>query len=224
MLPHKTGKKQESLAEESNPNMDILSDTTAWIRDMLKSWKHVYDILEHEILLFLNDSIEEDDEILSAKLRLAAQSELHRITAQPKIMPCSDMISWALDHVDIPSRSVSNHHKTHVGSFRSEYWRVIYKLSFEPKYTYNSSFLLDFEQRECTCCGRIGHDIVKNWWGNPTKFKTDTHGIYSTTYLDAHFLCISMMLRQLFWKKNPTHFTVEWVSIIHEVVEGYTLN
>jgi hypothetical protein len=63
----------------------------------------VYDILEHEILLCPDDSTEEDDETFSAKLRLVAQSELHRIVARPKIMPYNDMISWALDHVDIPS-------------------------------------------------------------------------------------------------------------------------
>jgi hypothetical protein len=103
MSPHKAGKKQESSAEDSNPNMDILSDTTARITDAIKSWKQVYDILEHEILLCPDDSTEEDDETFSAKLRLVAQSELHRIVARPKIMPYNDMISWALDHVDIPA-------------------------------------------------------------------------------------------------------------------------
>jgi len=33
-----------------------------------------------------------------------------------------------------------------------------------------------------------------------------------------------MMLCRLFGRKNPAHFTVEWVSIINEVVEGYTFN
>jgi hypothetical protein len=55
MSPHKAGKKQESSAEDSNPNMDILSDTTARITDAIKSWKQVYDILEHEILLCPDD-------------------------------------------------------------------------------------------------------------------------------------------------------------------------
>ena len=32
------------------------------------------------------------------------------------------------------------------------------------------------------------------------------------------------MLYRLFGRKNPAHFTVEWVSIINEVVEGYTFN
>ena len=98
------------------------------------------------------------------------------------------------------------------------------KLSSEPKYTYNSYFLLDFEWKECTECGRTSHDIIKTWCENPAKLRTDTHGIYSTTSLDAHFLYISMMLCRLFGKKNLTHFIVEWVSIIHEVFEGYPFN
>jgi hypothetical protein len=100
----------------------------------------------------------------------------------------------------------------------------MYKLSSAPKYTYNATFILDFERRECTQYGRTGHDIIKTWWGNPTKFKSDAHGIYSTTSLDAHILYIAMMLCRLFGRKNPAHFTVEWVSIINEVVEGYTFN
>jgi hypothetical protein len=28
----------------------------------------------------------------------------------------------------------------------------------------------------------------------------------------------------LFGKKNPTHFSVEWVAIMNEVAEGYTFN
>ena len=33
-----------------------------------------------------------------------------------------------------------------------------------------------------------------------------------------------MMLCRLFGRKNPTHFHTEWVTIIHEVAEGYTFN
>jgi hypothetical protein len=48
--------------------------------------------------------------------------------------------------------------------------------------------------------------------------------MHATTYLDAHMLYISIMLCHLFGKKNPTHFSVEWVSIMNEVVGGYTFN
>jgi hypothetical protein len=33
-----------------------------------------------------------------------------------------------------------------------------------------------------------------------------------------------MILCRMFGKKNPTHFTIEWVTIIHEVVEVYTFD
>jgi hypothetical protein len=33
-----------------------------------------------------------------------------------------------------------------------------------------------------------------------------------------------MMLCKMFGKKNLAHFTIEWVPIIHEVVEGYTFD
>jgi hypothetical protein len=81
MAPRKAGKKQDSLTEESNPNADILSDTTARLTDVIKSWKQVYDILEQEISLCSDDSVEEEDESFSAKLRHVAKSELHKVAS-----------------------------------------------------------------------------------------------------------------------------------------------
>jgi hypothetical protein len=100
----------------------------------------------------------------------------------------------------------------------------MYKISPTPKNTYNATFLLDFERRECTQYDRNGHDIIKTWWGHMEKFRTDTHGMYATTSLDAHMLYIAMILCRLFGKNNPTHFLVEWVAIMNEVAEGYTFN
>jgi hypothetical protein len=48
--------------------------------------------------------------------------------------------------------------------------------------------------------------------------------MYSTTSLDSHILYIAMILYRLFGKKNPTHFSIKWVDIMNEVVEGYTFN
>ena len=96
MAPHKATKKQDASTDDSNPNTYICSDTTSQIIDAIKSWKQVYDILEHEILLCLNDSAEEEDDSFSTKLRLVAQSQLQKIVARPKIIPYNDMISWAL--------------------------------------------------------------------------------------------------------------------------------
>jgi hypothetical protein len=100
----------------------------------------------------------------------------------------------------------------------------MYKISHTPKYTYNASFLLEFERKECTQYARNGHDIVKSWWGHPEKFRAKAHGMYTMMSLDAHMLYVAMMLCHLFGKKNPTHFSFEWVAITNEVVEGYTFN
>jgi hypothetical protein len=40
----------------------------------------------------------------------------------------------------------------------------MYKLTPNPKYTYNASFIMKFEDDECTKYGRTVHDIVKTWW------------------------------------------------------------
>jgi hypothetical protein len=117
MALRKAGKKQDPFAEEPNPNSDILSDTTARLTDVIKSWKQVYEILEQENSLYSDDSSGGEDESIASKLRQVAKSELHKVAARPKLMPYTDMISWALEHVDIPTRTIYSHQKTIVGSF-----------------------------------------------------------------------------------------------------------
>jgi hypothetical protein len=80
-MPRKYAKMQDASANHSNPNTYVLLDTTPRITYTIKSWKHVYDILEHEIIKFSDDYSKEDDESFSAKLRLVAQSELHKIVS-----------------------------------------------------------------------------------------------------------------------------------------------
>ena len=81
VAPRKAGKKQDASADDSNPNTDVLSDTTPRITDTIKSWKQVYDILEHEIINCPDDSDEEDDQSFTDNLRYVVQSELHKIIA-----------------------------------------------------------------------------------------------------------------------------------------------
>jgi hypothetical protein len=59
------------------------------------------------------------------------------------------MISWALDKVDIPTRSILNDQGVIVGSFRPEHIQVMYKLSLNPKHTFNAEFLAEFQRKEC---------------------------------------------------------------------------
>jgi hypothetical protein len=165
----------------------------------------VFDVLEHEIIKWPNDSVEEEDNFFTSKLRHVAQSELHKIVAQPRIMPYNDMISWALEHVNIQTRSIINHQQVVIDSFRLENLQVMYKLSPTPKYTYNDAFFLEFEIKECTQYVKNDHDIVKTWWGHPEKFRANAHGMYTMTYLDSHMSYVAMMIYRMFGKKNPTH-------------------
>jgi hypothetical protein len=105
-----------------------------------------------------------------------------------------------------------------------EHLQVMYNLSHNPKYIYNDAFMMEFEQNECVQFDRTYLDIVKTWWGIPMKFRADSHGIYSTVSLNEYMFYIVMILCRIFGKKIPTHFPVEWVSIMHEVAEGFTFD
>jgi hypothetical protein len=81
MAPWKMMKKPDMAGEVSNPNVDILSDTTPRATDTVKTWTQVFKILEREIINCPEDSGDEVDESFTAKLRHVAQSELHKIVA-----------------------------------------------------------------------------------------------------------------------------------------------
>jgi hypothetical protein len=100
----------------------------------------------------------------------------------------------------------------------------MYKISPNPKHTYNATFILELEKKECVQNARDDHDIIRTWWGQPEKFRTDTHGVYATMSFDVHMVYVAMMICRLFGKKIPTHFLVEWVFVMNEVAEGYTFN
>ena len=59
-------------------------------------------------------------------------------------MPYNDMISWALEKVDIPTRSILNDQRVIIGSFRPEHIQVMYKISPNPKFIYNAEFIAEF--------------------------------------------------------------------------------
>jgi hypothetical protein len=84
MAPRKMMKKTDAAGEGSNPNADVLSDTTPRAIDSVKSWTQVFEILEHEIINCPEDSGDEVDDTHEAKLRYIAQSELHKIVVHDR--------------------------------------------------------------------------------------------------------------------------------------------
>jgi hypothetical protein len=224
MAPRKNLKKSDEAGEGSNPNSDVLSDTTPHVVDSVRSWMQIFEILEHEVMNCPDDFGDEKTDKTGTKLRVIAEAELHKIATRPKLMPYNDMINWALMNTDVQTRSIINHQKVVVGSFRPEHIQVMYKLSPVSKYIYNAEFVEEFQRKECTEFDQTYPDIIKTWWGVPAKFRADSHGVYATASLNEYMVYIAMMLCRLFGRKIPTHFPAEWVPIMHEVAEGFTFN
>jgi hypothetical protein len=216
MAPKKGPKKSEDTTEISSPEGDVISDTTPHAIDSIKSWRQIYENLDCEIKNSPDDS--------ENHLRDIAESELHKIATRPRLMAYNDMISWALDKVDIPTRSILNDQGAVIGSFRPEHIQVMYKLSPNPKFIYNAEFIAEFQRKECTEADQTYPDLIKGWWRCPSKFRADTHGIYATASLNEYMVYVAMMLCRLFGKKNPCHFPAEWVPFLEEASEGYSFN
>jgi hypothetical protein len=139
-------------------------------------------------------------------------------------MPYNDMIGWALENVDVATRTIYNAQKAVVGSFHPEHVQVMYKLSPTFKHSYNVDFLKKFEEEECPEGVKNYPDLIKDWWARPEKFRADTHGVYATASLDSHMMYVAMMLCRIFGRENSAHFLLSWVPIMHEVAEGFSFN
>jgi hypothetical protein len=171
-----------------------------------------------------DDSGDEEIETLATKYKIVAQSELHKIAMRPRLLPYNDMIGWALENVDIPTRTIFNSQKVAVGSFRPEHLQVMYKLSPTPNFIYNANFLVDFDKKECVQYGKNLPDLIKDWCSRPEKFRVDSHGVYAISSLEPHMMYVAMMMCRLYGRENTAHFLLPWVPIMHTVAEGYSFD
>jgi hypothetical protein len=210
-------KETKAPGEGSSQNTDILSDTSPRSIDVVKSWTQVFNILQYELVNCPDDSGDDETEDLATKYKIVAQSELHKIAMRPRLFPYNDMIGWALENVDIPTRTIFNSQKVAVGSFRPEHLQVMYKLSLVSNFVYNASFLVDFNKKECDQYGKNLPDLIKDWYSRPEKFRVDSHGIYPVVALEPHIMYIAMMMCRLYGKEDTTHFFLQWVPIMHTV-------
>ena len=149
MAPKKAPKKSEDTQEG-----DIISDTTPHAIDSIKSWTQISEFLEYELKNAHPDSENHCWDI--------AKSELHKIVVRPRLMEYNDMISWALENFDITMRSILNDQGVIIGSFKLEHIQVMYKLSPNPKHTFNAEFLAEFQRKECTEVDQTYPDIIRD--------------------------------------------------------------
>jgi len=113
------------------------------------------------------------------------------------------MIGWALDHVDIPTRTIFNDQKVAIGTFRLEHLQALHKLSPTQKFTHNVEFLEGFKKKECEKFGKILSDLIKDWYLHPTKFRVDSNGIYKIPSLEPQFMYTTMMVCRIYGRRTP---------------------
>jgi hypothetical protein len=78
---------------------------------------HVFNTIQYEVIKFPDDSSDNEKDNLSTKYNIITQEELHKIATRPRLLPYTDIIRWALDHVDISTQTIFNSQKVTVGSF-----------------------------------------------------------------------------------------------------------
>jgi hypothetical protein len=212
MAPKKASKKTEE-----QPEGDIISDTTAsGVVHSVKSWAAVAEKMEDELKYVDNGA--------DNHLRDIAETELHKVAARPRLVSYTDMITWALDKVDVLTRSILNEQGAVIGSFRPEHIQVMYKLSPNYRHTYNTEFVAAFQRKECVEGGQTYPDMIRGWARDENKFRANEHGIYATASLNEYMVYLAMMLCRLFGRKDPFHFNADWTSFLEEVSEGRSFN
>ena len=75
---------------------------------------------------------------------------MQKVATRPRLFPYCDMVKWALDHVDIPTRTIFNAQKVVLGTFRPKHLQAMYKLSPTPNFTYNAKFLEGFKKKDAS--------------------------------------------------------------------------
>jgi hypothetical protein len=175
-------KETKAPSEGSSQNTDILFDTSPRRIDIVKSWMQVFNMLQYELVNFLDDSSDDETKDLATKYKIVSQSELHKIETRSRLLPYNDMISWVLDNVDIPTRTIFNSQKVAVVSFQPKHIQVMYKLSPVSNFVYNASFLVDFDKKECAQYGKNLPDLIKDLYSRTEKFILfirTSHNVYS---------------------------------------------
>jgi hypothetical protein len=106
--------KKASNKTEEKPEGDIISDTTAaGVVHSVKSWAAIAEKMEDELTYADNGGENHIQDI--------AETSLHKVAAHLRLVSYTDMVAWALDKVDVPTRSILNEQGAVIGSFRPEH-------------------------------------------------------------------------------------------------------
>ena len=133
---------------------------------------------------YSDDSDDNKRDDITTKYKIVVQYGMHRIAARPWFLPYYDMVRWALDHVDIPTRTIMNEQKVTIRTFRPEHLQSMYKLPTISDHEYGAEFLEEFKEKECIQYDKTMAILIKDWVSNTAKFRDDNHDIYSIASLE----------------------------------------
>jgi hypothetical protein len=217
MAPRKSSK---ATVEVSGQGSDNVSDTSAQSVDSVRTWSYISEVLQSKLVDVSDDSIENEKDDLVTKYKIVVQAQMHKVATRPCLLPYYDMVRWALDHVDIPTRTIVNKQRVTIGTFRPKQLQAMYKFPTVSNLAYNAKFLENFKQKECVQYDKSMSSLIKDWVSHHVKFWVDSNGIYSISSLEPQFKYVAMMTCRLYGREDTTHFFLQWVPLIHSVTEG----
>jgi hypothetical protein len=177
-------KTSKESAEVLGQGSDNVSDTSPRRVDSVRTWSYISEVLQSDVVNCSDDSSDNEKDDMTTKYKIFVQVEMHKVAARPHLLPYYDMIRWALDHVDIPTRTIISEQKVIVGTFRAENLQTMYKLPPTSEFTYNAEFLEGFKQKECEQYMKSLSDLIKDRVSHPAKFRVDNNGTYSISSLE----------------------------------------
>jgi hypothetical protein len=171
MGPRRAAKENVEVATQGSENV---SDTSPRTGGSVPSWSFVSDILQSELVNYSdsddNDNVKDD---LNTKYKTVVQSRMHLVATRPRLLPYYDMIRWALDHIDLPTRTIISDQRTTVRTFRPDHIQTMYKLPATSEYTYNAEFLEEFKEKECKEYDKTMPSLIKDWVSRFTTFRAN---------------------------------------------------
>lgn len=137
-----------------------------------------------------------------------ADSFLHRIATQQKILPYNDMVKRVIEGINITEKTLFTASRRMFGSFKTKDVKKMYHFP-EPQKYYNKSFLEAFSKEN-----EIESDPIKQWRNFPNKHKHESSNMYSVDSLVSPYCHATAMMCRLFGTPNSARFSIEMVKLI----------
>jgi len=207
------------LAKDPGPSKKgLISDTTC-LGLGNTSWESIYNLIEVEELEELSEEAMADSNNKSeGTLKELACSFLHRIAAQAKVLPYTDVVRWVVEKILVTNRTFCTTNGRIFDSFQPNDLRKMYHLP-EPEKQYNKAFLEAFAKENESELASI-----KQWRHFPEKHKHESSGKYSVDSLASAYRYTKAMMCRMWGIHDSAKFTIEMVPLMEASINGYVMD